>query len=96
MLRALHHHARLQVPVTCLYAAAGLAASPLLVPALILKNVAQLLIFSPFLLLATPVAVPVGFLLASACLSCQVRMLRELHTWPRRTVIVLACNTLPT
>ncbi|KAF6253880.1 hypothetical protein COO60DRAFT_1462988 [Scenedesmus sp. NREL 46B-D3] len=60
------------LPATGLYAILGLLASPLVIPALILKNLAALAIFAPFLLLTLPVAVPVGFMLAALCLACEI------------------------
>lgn len=60
------------VPATALYAVGGLLASPVIIPALIIKNIAIALIFAPFLLLTLPVAVPVGFMLAAACMGFEV------------------------
>eukprot|EP00879_Flechtneria_rotunda_P008588 GHRR01008999.1.p1 GENE.GHRR01008999.1~~GHRR01008999.1.p1 ORF type:complete len:141 (+),score=33.23 GHRR01008999.1:406-828(+) len=60
------------VPATALYAVAGLLASPVIIPALVIKNIAILLIFAPFLLLTLPVAVPVGFVLAATCLGFEI------------------------
>lgn len=60
------------LPAAGLYAIGGLLASPLVIPALILKNLAVLAIFTPFLLLTLPVALPVGFVLAALCLTHEV------------------------
>jgi hypothetical protein len=60
------------LPMAGLYAMAGLLASPLVIPALILKNLAALAIFTPFLLLTLPVSLPVGFVLAALCLTFDI------------------------
>jgi hypothetical protein len=59
-------------PATALYAVGGLLASPVVIPALIIKNIVAALIFTPFLLLALPVALPVGFVLAAICMALEI------------------------
>lgn len=64
--------ALLTTPATALYAIGGLLASPIVIPALILKNLAVLAIFTPFLLLTLPVAIPIGGIIAAALLALKI------------------------
>lgn len=70
-LPVLHLVTLATVPVTFLYAAAGLLLSPIIIPLLIAKTAVMLGLSAPLLLAATPIAAPVGFFLAAACITKQ-------------------------
>lgn len=71
-LPVLHLVTLATVPATFLYAGLGLLASPVLVPLLMIKAAISAAIMTPLYLLTTPVAAPVGFLLAGACVFFEV------------------------